>query len=47
MIMISPSYSFVQSLPDMKTPDRSDFNKYFDDDRSRIDNWYEVVRRSQ
>jgi len=45
--MISPSYSFVQSLPDMKIPDRSVFNKYFDDNRSRIDNYYEVAKRSQ
>ncbi len=47
MIMISPSDTFVQSLPDQKIPDREDFNRYFDDNDTRIQNWYEVAKRGE
>lgn len=47
MIVISPSKSFVQALPDQKTPDREDFNRYFDNNEQRIQNWYEVAKRGE
>lgn len=45
MILIHPSKSFVESLPDQKIPDRKDFETYFDQKQTRISNWYEVAKR--
>ena len=47
MVVLSPSKSFVHSLPDHKIPDRKDFNRYFDDNDRRIQNWYEVAKRGE
>ncbi len=45
MVLISPSKSFVDSLPDSKIPTREDFETYFDNKDQRIKNWYEVAKR--
>jgi len=45
MIMIYPSRSFIESLPDKKIPDRKDFETYFNRNELRISNWYEVAKR--
>jgi len=45
MILISPSKSFVKSLPDSKIPTREDFETYFNNKDQRIKNWYEVAER--
>ncbi len=47
MIMIYPSKNFIASLPDQKIPDRKDFETYFDNNETRIANWYEVARRGE
>lgn len=47
MIMIYPSAEFVASLPDQKIPDRKDFETYFDQNETRISNWYEVAKRGE
>jgi len=47
MIMIHPSKSFIESLPDQKIPDRKDFETYFDQKDTRISNWYEVAKRGE
>lgn len=47
MIMISPSKSFVDSLPDSKIPDRKDFETYMNDNPKRIENWYEVASKGK
>ena len=44
--MISPSPEFIQSLPNKKIPDRKDFEKYFNDNHTRIKNWHTVAQRS-
>lgn len=47
MILISPSKSFVDSLPDRKIPTREDFETYFDNKDQRIKNWYEAAKRGE
>jgi len=47
MIMIYPSTTFIESLPDQKIPDRKDFETYFDRKGTRISNWYEVAKRGE
>ena len=47
MIMIYPSKDFIASLPDQKIPDRKDFETYFDQNETRIAQWYEVAKRGE
>lgn len=43
MIMISPTKSYIQSLPGGKIPDREDFKLYMNDDKKRISHWYQAA----
>ncbi len=43
MILISPSPSFLQTLPNHKLPDRKDFHRYGQDHRRRIADWNHAV----
>lgn len=43
MILISPSQSFLQTLPNHKLPDRKDFHRYGQDHRRRIADWNRAV----
>ena len=47
MILISPSKTFVESLPDAKIPTREDFETYFDNKDQRIEHWYEAANRGE
>jgi hypothetical protein len=47
MILISPSSKFIQSLPDAKIPDRTDFSTYMNKNRYRIENWYKASDQSK
>ncbi|SET57534.1 hypothetical protein [Thalassotalea agarivorans] len=44
VVLISPSRSFVDTLPYQKIPDRTDFEKM--DDTTRMAYWHEVIERS-
>ena len=46
VLMVFPSQSFVESLPDQKVPDREDFLTYVDDHAQRVKNWYKAVELS-
>ena len=46
-IIITPSEEFIQSLPLHKIPDRSDFQRFEEDDISRNQYWRECTERSQ
>ncbi len=45
-ILLSPSESFVQSLPDQRIPDRKDFYRFRDNDSKRVENWNTAIERS-
>ncbi len=45
-ILVSPSDSFVQSLPDQRIPDRKDFYRFRDNDAKRVNNWNTAIERS-
>ncbi len=47
MILVSPSDSYIKSLPDSKIPDRKDFETHFDNEEVRMKHWYEVARRGE
>jgi hypothetical protein len=46
VVMVFPSQSFVERLPDGKVPDRDDFVHYIDNGRQRIENWNRAVELS-
>jgi hypothetical protein len=39
VLMVYPSEEFVKKLPDGRIPDRSDFDTFIDDPKTRIANW--------
>ena len=43
VVMIAPTNEFVQELPNAKIPDRTDFKRYFRQDRERFAAWNQVV----
>jgi hypothetical protein len=43
VIMVYPSESFVEGLPDGRIPDRGDFETFIDDPAERIANWRRTV----
>jgi hypothetical protein len=45
-VMIFPTPSFIDKLPDGKVPDRDDFSTYVDDPAQRIRKWRETVELS-
>ncbi len=46
VVMIFPSQSFIEKLPDGKVPDRDDFITYVDDPAQRIRKWNQAVELS-
>jgi hypothetical protein len=46
VLMVFPSQSFIETLPNEKIPDRDDFLTYIDDNEQRIKNWYKTVELS-
>ena len=46
VVMVFPSQSFVERLPDGKVPDRDDFVNYIDNSSRRIENWNRAVELS-
>ncbi len=46
VLMIFPSQSFIETLPDEKIPDRDDFLTYIDDHDQRLRNWRKTVELS-
>jgi len=46
VVMVFPSQSFVDRLPNGKVPDRDDFIAYSDNNRERIDKWSKAVELS-
>ncbi len=46
VLMVYPSETFVQGLPDGKVPDRDDITAFIDDPEARIRNWWQAVRQS-
>ena len=46
VLMVFPSQSFIETLPDKKVPDRDDFLTYIDDHDQRVKNWYKAVELS-
>ncbi len=47
VVMVYPSESFVESLPDGRIPDRGDFKTFIDDPVTRIANWRQTVAMSE
>ncbi|MDO6459341.1 patatin-like phospholipase family protein [Granulosicoccaceae sp. 1_MG-2023] len=47
LVLISPSPSFVASLPGGTIPDRKDFERFYERDEARIAQWNEVIRRCE
>lgn len=47
VVIITPSETFIDSLPYHKIPDRSDFKRFEEDDISRNQYWRECIERSQ
>lgn len=39
VVMVFPSESFIEQLPEGKIPDRDDFTRYIDNHKQRITNW--------
>jgi hypothetical protein len=46
VVMVYPSESFVERLPDSRIPDRTDFETFIDDPAARIANWQRTVELS-
>ena len=46
VVMVFPSQSFIDKLPDGKVPDRDDFLTHIDDGKQRIANWNKAVKLS-
>lgn len=46
VLMVFPSQSFVESLPEGKVPDRTDLVTFIDDQATRINNWRKSVELS-
>jgi len=47
VLMIFPSQSFIENLPDGKVPDRTDLITYINDPEKRIKNWYKAAELSE
>ncbi|WP_374584062.1 patatin-like phospholipase family protein [Pseudoduganella sp.] len=47
VILVSPSPSFVQRLPNRKLPDRTDFKHYGQDHAARIRDWLQAIGESE
>ena len=47
LVLVSPSQSFIESLPFKKIPDRDDFFRFRRRDQERIDYWNVVVSKSK
>jgi hypothetical protein len=47
LLLISPSRSFLQTLPRGKLPDRQDFHHYGADHDARIRNWKKAISQAQ
>jgi hypothetical protein len=45
VLLVSPSYKFVNSLPDKKIPDRHDFYTYHERDDERMKVWGKVIEQ--
>lgn len=45
VVVLCPSRSFIQTLPDSHVPDRKDVSRY--DNKTRIDNWQQVIKQSE
>lgn len=45
VVVMCPSHSFIQSLPDSHIPDRKDFTAY--DGPTRIKQWQQVIKQSE
>ncbi|MGK0499804.1 MAG: hypothetical protein ACJAYG_001449 [Oceanicoccus sp.] len=45
-LIVSPSESFINSLPGGRIPERQDFNRFKNDDAERVRRWHEVKQRS-
>lgn len=46
VVMVFPSESFVDQLPEGKVPDRTDFERYIDNNKQRIACWNKAVELS-
>ncbi|KQC11339.1 MAG: hypothetical protein APR62_10060 [Smithella sp. SDB] len=46
VLMVFPSQSFIENLPDGKVPDRTDLVTYIDEPETRIKNWRKAVELS-
>lgn len=46
VLLISPSRSYLESLPDGKLPDRKDFQSYGHDNTAREDSWRKAIAES-
>lgn len=46
VLLVAPSKSYLEGLPDHKLPDRKDFEKYMGDDRARERSWRSAVAES-
>jgi hypothetical protein len=46
VLMVYPSESFVESLPDGRIPDRGDFETFMNDPATRIANWRRTIELS-
>ena len=47
MVVGSPNPAWVKTLPNGKLPDRSDFQRYGDDTKSRVVAWSRALQESQ
>ena len=47
MLLVTPSPSFVATLPDGRISDRTDFQRFAGNDNARIDSWRQVVARGK
>lgn len=43
LVLLYPTKSFVEALPNKSIPNRTDFKTYFQKDSERIENWYEAA----
>jgi len=46
VVMVFPSASFIDKLPEGRVPDRDDFKRYIDNGKQRIQNWNKAVELS-
>ena len=45
VVVMSPSYEFIETLPDRHVPERKDFEQY--DTPTRFKNWQQVIKQSE